>query len=131
MAVDLYSNITVTNAISPVSPAATGTITGVVIDTSTYRSNTFIYNAGLQSANVTAVTPVVLEGTTTSALTSVAAANLIGAETSLGGVLTTGSVGKIGYIGKKRYVQIKLVVAGAATGVYSATLLQGEPMKNP
>lgn len=133
MPVDTYSNLKFTNAISPVSPAATGTITGKVLDTSGYRSNTFLIHAGLQSASVTAVTPVILSGTATSSLASCAAAELIGTEaaaaTTLSGALTTGATAKIGYQGTDRYVRVDLVVAGAATGVYSSTLVQGTPIE--
>ena len=133
MAVDSYSRTTFTNAISPVSPSTTGTITGAVVDTAGYRSNTFLINAGLQSASVTTVTPVILSGTVTGTLTSCAANELIGTEAAaaaiLGATLTTGITAKIGYIGTDRYVRVDLGVAGAATGVYSAVLVQGDAIE--
>lgn len=133
MPVDTYSRVKFTNGISPVSPAATGTITGKVLDTSGYRSNTFVIHAGLQSASVTSVTPVVLSGTATSSLGSCAAAELIGTEAAaasgLAGALTTGTTEKIGYIGTDRYVRCDLTVAGAATGVYAVQLVQADAIE--
>lgn len=133
MAIDTYSRLKFTNAISPVSPAATGTITGKVLDTSGYRSNVFLVHAGLQSATVTGVTPVVLSGTATSSLASCSSSEIIGTEAAaasgLTGALTTGQTEKIGYIGTDRYARVDLIVEGAATGVYSATLVQGNPIE--
>ena len=133
MPIDKYSSVTYTNAISPHDIAATGTITGKVIDTAGYRSNTFIFHAGIQSVNVTTVTPVILSGSTTASLASCDAAELIGTEaaaaTILGATLTTGICAAIGYIGTDRYVRCDLTVAGAATGFYSAVLAQADAIK--
>ena len=133
MPIDKYSSVKYTNAISPVSPAATGTMTGKVCDTAGYRSNTFLINAGLQSVTVTTVTPVILSGSTTASLASCDAADLIGTEaaaaTILGATLTTGICAAIGYIGTDRYVRCDLTVVGAATGVYSAVLVQADAIK--
>ena len=44
MAHDLYNNVKATVGTAPVSPAATGTITGTVVDTSAFRTNTVYCN---------------------------------------------------------------------------------------
>ena len=133
MAKDLYNNIKVTRVISPVSPAATGTITGQVIDTSAYRSTVFTINAGLQTTTGITVTPVVLSGTATGSQASCAAAELLGTEAAaaLDGTAGANGVKKIGYVGMDRYVRCDLIVAGAATGIYSVTCQQSDAIKAP
>lgn len=133
MSQDLYSNVKVTRCISPVSPAATGTITGQVVDTSGYRSTTFVIAAGAQTTTGVTVTPVVLSGTATGSLASCAATEMIGTEAAaaLSGTAGASSQSKIGYIGSDRYVRCDLIVAAAATGVYSVVAVQGSPSKGP
>lgn len=133
MSQDLYSNVKVTRCISPISPAATGTITGQVVDTSGGRSTTFVIAAGAQTTTGVTVTPVVLSGTATGSLASCAAAELIGTEAAaaLSGTAGANSQSKIGYIGSDRYVRCDLVVAAAATGVYSVVAVQSHSMKGP
>lgn len=133
MAHDLYNNIKVSKVIAPVSPAATGTITGTVVDTSGYRTNTFIISAGAQTTTGITVTPVVKSGTATGSTASAAAAELIGTEAAaaLSGTAGASSSSKIGYIGTNRYITCDLVVTGAATGVYSVQLIQSDPIKAP
>ena len=132
MANDTKTGIKRTRVISPVSPAATGTISGQVVDTSGYRSNTFVIAAGAQTTTGITVTPVIKSGSATGSLTSVADANLIGTEAAaaLSGTAGANGVTTIGYIGSDRYITCNLVVTGAATGVYSVTLDQGA-MKKP
>jgi hypothetical protein len=133
MAHDLYNNIKVSKVTAPISPAATGTITGTVVDTSGFRTNTFIISAGAQTTTGITVTPIVKSGTATGSLTSAVAAELIGTEAAaaLDGTAGAGSNSKIGYIGTNRYVSCDLVVTGAATGVYSVQLIQSDPVKAP
>lgn len=133
MPIDSKNNFKVTKVIGPISPSATGTITGTVVDTATYRSNTFIIEAGLQTTTGITVTPVVLSGTATGSLASAADSTLIGTEAAAALSGTAGASGrkKIGYIGSNRYVRCDLIVTAAASGVYSVTLLQGDPIKSP
>jgi len=133
MPIDTKSNFKVTKVIGPLSPTTTGTMTGTVVDTATYRSNTFIVEAGLQTTTNITVTPVILSGTATDSLASCAAGELIGTEAAAALSGTAGASGrkKIGYIGSNRYVRADLIVTAAATGVYSVTLLQGDPIKGP
>lgn len=133
MARDLYSNIKTTRVISPISPAATGTITGQVVDTANFDSNTFVISAGAQTTTGITVTPVVLSGTATGSLASCADAELIGTEAAaaLSGTAGANSDSKIGYKGSDRYVRCDLIVTAAATGVYSVVAVQGHPRKGP
>lgn len=130
---DLYSNLHIAKVIAPVSPAATGTISGTAVDTQGYRSNLFVISAGAQTTTGITVTPVVKSGTATDALTSCAASELIGTEAAaaLDGTGGASSSSKIGYIGTDRYVSCDLIVTGAATGVYSVQCVQGDPIKSP
>ena len=133
MSHDMYSNIAISKVIAPISPTTTGTITGTVVDTSGFRSNTFIISAGAQTTAGITVTPVVLSGTATGSLASCAAAELIGTEAAaaLSGTAGAGASSKIGYIGADRYIRCDLIVTAAATGVYSVQLVQGDPIKAP
>lgn len=133
MARDLYSNIKVSKVTAPISPAATGTITGTVIDTSGFSSTTFVISAGAQTTTSITVTPVVKSGSATGSLASCAAAEMIGTEAgaALDGTAGAGSSSKIGYVGADRYVSCDLIVTGAATGVYSIQCIQANPMKGP
>lgn len=130
---DLYNNIKVTRAISPVSPSATGTITGQVVDTQAYRATMFTIAAGAQTTTGITVTPVVLSGSATGSLASCAASELLGTEAAaaLDGTAGANGVKKIGYIGVNRYVRCDLIVVVAATGVYSVVCSQGNAIKGP
>lgn len=133
MGIDSYSRTKVTPAFAVMVGAtggATGTITGAVIDTAGYRSNLYVQVAGLQSASVTSVTPVILSGTVTGTLTSCAAAELVGTEalaaaTFAGALTTPGAAGAVGYVGPSRYIRADVIVAGAATGLYGGVWIQG------
>lgn len=133
MANDLYNNVKVTRVISPVSPSATGTISGQVVDTAGFRSNTFVIAAGAQTTTGVTVTPIVKHGSATGSLTSAADANLLGTEAAaaLSGTSGANSQSKIGYIGSNRYISCDLAVANAATGVYSIVCVQSDPIKAP
>ena len=130
---DLYNDVKVSTVISPHSPAATGTISGTVIDTANFANITFTIASGLQTSTDVTVTPIIMSGTVTGTLTSAAAADIIGTEASaaLDGTAGASSVSKIGYKGVNRYVSCDLLVATAATGLYSVTALQGGARKKP
>lgn len=133
MSKDLYSDVKVTRVISPISPSATGTISGAVVDTSGYRSTTFVVAAGAQTTTGITVTPVVKSGTATGTLTSAADADILGTEAAaaLSGTAGANSQSKVGYTGSSRYVTCDLTVAGAATGVYSVVAVQSGAIKGP
>ena len=130
---DLYSNVNVEKGIAPISPAATGTITGTVIDTAGYRTHTFVCSAGAQTTTGITVTPVVLSGSATGSLASCSAAELIGTEAgaALSGTAGAGTCTRIGYQGADRYIRCDLIVTAAATGVYAVQCLQTDPIKGP
>lgn len=131
---DLHNNIKVTNAINPVSPAATGTITGDnIIDRANFSELEFVIQAGEQTTTSITVTPVVMSGDATGSLTSAADSELLGTESgaALDGTAGSDSNSRIGYVGSSRYVRVDLAVANAATGVYSAVAVQSGARKAP
>lgn len=131
---DLHNHIKVTNAIDPASPSATGTITGDnIIDRANYSNLEFIISAGAQTTAGITVTPVVMSGSATGSLTSAAASELLNTEASaaLDGTSGADSASKIGYKGSSRYVRLDLIVANAATGVYSAVAVQSGAREQP
>ena len=131
--IDLYSDVSVENAIDPISPSATGTMTGNVIDTNGKDSVTFVFLSGAQTTTSVTAVPIINEGSVTGTLTAVADANLIGTEADANLSGTAGAAGatKIGYKGNLRYVRGDLLVASAATGVYSAACILGSSRKKP
>lgn len=133
MAIDLYSNTKVSRVISPHSPAATGTISGQVIDAQGFRSTLFVIAAGAQTTTGITVTPVVKSGSATGSLASCDASELIGTEAgaALSGTAGANGVKRIGYVGTDRYVTCDLVVTAAATGLYSVTCIQSDAIKGP
>lgn len=130
---DLYNDVKVVQVIKPHSPAATGTISGAVVDTSGFDNVTFVIMSGLQTTTNLTVTPIVTEGTATDSLTSAANADLLGTEAAaaLSGTAGASGVSKIGYKGSKRYVTCDLAVANAATGLYSVSAVLGGAREKP
>ena len=130
---DLKNNIQLAVGTAPHSPAATGTITGTVIDTAGFASTTFILQSGAQTTTDITVTPVVMEGAVTGTLTSAANADLVGTEAAaaLDGTAGASSATMVGYIGALRYVRCDVIVTSAATGLYNVVCVQGSPMKAP
>lgn len=130
---DLHSNIKEARVISPISPAATGTITGQVVDTQGYDSVEFVIAAGAQTTTGITVTPVVKSGSATGSLASASASELSGTEAAaaLSGTAGSNNQARVGYVGADRYVSCDLAVAGAATGVYSVVAILGNPRVGP
>lgn len=130
---DIHNNIKYVVAVQPYDPAATGTKTGIVIDRRGFDSVEFIHAVGAIAATAFTATPVILEGTTTGTLTSVADGDLIGTETGarLSGTSADNKTGKIGYRGTKPYVRMDLIVAGAATGFHAGICALGGAAKGP
>lgn len=130
---DFHNNINPVRVISPVSPSATGTISGQVIDTANIGAIEFIISAGAQTTTSITVTPVIRSGTATGSLTSEADANLLGTEAgaALDGTGGANGVTRIGYHGSNRYVTCDLVVANAATGVYAVQAIKCGVRKAP
>lgn len=130
---DFHNGANDVRVISPHSPAATGTISGQVIDMSGYRAIEFTLAAGAQTTTGITVTPIVKSGSATGSLTSCADTVLLGTEAgaALSGTAGANGTSKIGYIGSDRYVTCDLVVTAAATGLYSITGMQYAAIKKP
>lgn len=130
---DLHNNINPVRVISPQSPSATGTMSGQVIDTANIGAIEFIISSGAQTTTDLTVTPVIKSGTATGSLTSESDANLLGTEAgaALDGTAGANSVSRIGYKGSNRYVTCDLVVANAATGLYSVQAVKAGVRKAP
>ena len=130
---DLYNEVKVSTVIRPHSPSATGTISGLVIDTAGFSATTFVLEAGNQTTANLTVTPIIKSGSATDALTSCADTVLLGTETAgnLSGTAGQNEVRKIGYIGSDRYVTCDLAVVNAATGTYAVQAVQSSSRKQP
>lgn len=130
---DLKSNVGVARVISPISPSATGVITGQVVDTKDCNGVLFVLMNGASTTNTIAITPTVYSGTATDSLASAAAAELIGTEAAaaFGGDADANTQSTIGYIGSNRYVRVDLLVAAAATGVHAVAAIKFGVRKAP
>lgn len=135
---DLHNNIKVARVISPISPAATGVISGQVVDLNGFEQVEFIIAAGAQTTTGIGVVPIIKAGAATGSLASAADSTLLGsvatgqeAAANLSGVAGANSQKKIGYKGSSRYATCDLAVTGAATGVYSVTAVLSGARKAP
>jgi hypothetical protein len=137
---DLHNNVVTRRVISPVAVGTTGTgKTGKVIDRQGFDGVEFVIDYGTVTATNGTIIPTVLEGDVTSALTSVADADLIptvageaSAALPVQATARTSGVGKnittkLGYKGKKRYVTVKLVPTVTAGPPISVTALLFNP----
>lgn len=133
MAQDLYNNVKAVKVIAPISPSATGAVSGAVIDRAGFNSVTFFIANGAVSATGFVMTPTVKSGSATGSLSAVADADLIGTEAGavISGGASDGQIAKIGYVGMDRYVTVDLNVAGTATGVHAVMAVLGDPIKAP
>lgn len=136
---DLHNNIDAVRVVGPVAIGANATVTGKIIDRKGFGTVEFITSYGAIVTTGTVVTPVVKEGDTTGAMTSVADSNLIGTEAlaaRLGGATTSGigaNVSKrVGYKGSKRYVSCDMVKSGTTSvGCMAVSAILGSPEKAP
>lgn len=130
---DLHNNIKRVRVISPISPAATGTISGQPVDLTGYQGCEFLIDAGAQTTTGITVTPVVKAGAATGSMAAAADADLLGTEAAaaLDGTAGANSGSKIGYKGIAKYATVDLAVAGAATGTYSVVAVLSGPRKAP
>lgn len=125
---DLHNNCRVLRALGPVAMTTAAGLAGKIIDRKGYGGVEFVVTYGTVTATNATIAIVVKEGTTSSALTSVADADLLGTEALAGlpaqASSRTSGTGKfvatrVGYKGKKRYVQASV---GALT-VTAATII--------
>lgn len=137
---DIHNNIDVIRSISPIAIGTTGTgQTGKIVDRAGYEGVEFILSYGTITATNATITPVVKEGDTTGAMTSVANDDLIGTEAAAGIAATTPRTSgvsknvtkRLGYIGTKRYVQVNLSSTITAGTLVAADVLLGMPRNAP
>ena len=128
---DMHNNIKVVSVVAPISPAATGTITGAVVDRANFASVEFLIASGAMVTTGFTLTPIVKSGSATGSLSAVADSNLIGTEADAAFAGTETGIKKIGYKGNDRYVSCDLVAAASATGVHAASVVLGDPRKAP
>jgi hypothetical protein len=128
MKTDLHNNVSIQRVISPVAIGTTGTgQTGKIIDRLGYGAVEFALAFGTITATNAVFTATMKEGDATSAMTSVADADLLGLEANCvpaTGTRTSGTTKnvtkRIGYKGIKRYVQMNLkstVTAGTPVAI--------------
>lgn len=137
---DLYSNVNIIRAISPVAIGTTGTgKTSNPIDLAGYDSAVVEVSYGTVTATNAVFTTLLTEcATTGGTFTSVADADLIGTELDAGLAAATRTSGtsknvtkRLGYKGSKRYIKVKVsstITAGTPIGV---NVLRGNPLHAP
>ncbi len=134
---DLYNNIEVRRALSPVAVAITDDTvqTSEIIDMRGWKSMVFvILTGGLVDAN--AVYAVLIEDGDDSGLSdnvAVVDAELLGTELLIGfDFADDDDVRKIGYTGEKRYVRMKITPSGnSGDAPLAAIAVMGDPDDRP
>lgn len=130
---DLHNVCRTKEALAPAALTTVAGRTGKIIDTQGYGGVEFLLNFGAVTATNATITPVLLEGSVTGTMTSVADADMLGTEllASLPAQATsrTSGIGKnvttrLGYKGNKRYVQLSI----ASSTVTAATILSAVAM---
>jgi hypothetical protein len=138
MSGDLHNNVLAVRGCAPVAIGTTGTgQVGKIIDRLGYGGVEFIIGYGSITATTAVFTVTVKEGDATSAMTSVADADLLGTEAAAGVGATatrTSAVSKnvfkrIGYSGVKRYVQCSVKSTTTAVPPVSVAALLGKPSR--
>lgn len=137
---DLYNNVLVKHALAPAAVGTTGTgRSSDIIDRRGYGGLMWVIHFGAATTTGYSAAVTVLSGNATGSLTSVADADLLpieNGESSAGlaaqASARTSGTGKnvakaLGYRGDDRYVQIKVVPAGAATGIVGVTAILHNP----
>ena len=121
---DLHDSIRTKTAIKAGANASAAGQAGKIIDRQGYGGVEFIFNYGEITATDATITVVLKEGTATSALTSVADADMLGTELLAGvaAAVRTSGVSKnvtkrLGYVGQKRYVQASIAAATVSAAV--------------
>ncbi len=132
---DLYSNISVQRAISPVSVADNTAQVSQIIDRAGYDSLVFAISTG-SIADADATFTVLVEDGDNSALSdnaAVADAELNGTESAAGFQFDDDNeTRKIGYVGAKRYVRLTITPANnASAALISAVAILSNPQQSP
>lgn len=139
MKADLHDNVSIQRVISPVAIGTTGTgQTGKIIDRQGYGGVEFDVAYGTITATNAVYTLTIKEGDVTSAMTSVADADLLGLEANAvpaTGTRTSGSTKnvtkRIGYKGIKRYVQANLKSTATAGTLVAVNAILHKPELAP
>jgi len=125
--------------IAPIAVGTTGTgQVGRVIDRRGYRGVNLVFGYGSITATSSTFTVVIKEGSVTSAMTSVADADLIGTEAlaGLGAAVRTDFVGdrvfrRVSYIGMRRYVSANIISTVTAGAPVSCVAVLTDPEQAP
>lgn len=132
---DLYNNIAVRRAISPVSVADTTAQVSQIIDLAGFESMAFLINIGSVADADATFTVLMQEGDESdlSDAASVADADLLGTEAAAAFQFDDDNeVRKIGYKGSKRYVRLTITpVNNASAALISAVAVLGHPHNAP
>ncbi|ABM93501.1 hypothetical protein Mpe_A0539 [Methylibium petroleiphilum PM1] len=132
---DMYNNVDVRRAISPVSVSDNTQIVSQVIDMLGYRSLTFCIAIG-SVADADAVFTVLLENSATSDMSTaydVYDKDMIGTEFLASFRYDSDNqVRKLGYTGGERYVRMTIIPSGnASAALISAVAVLGHPVQCP
>lgn len=134
-AADLYSNVKVLRAISPITVSNNDNTDSQIIDRLGYQSLTFVISVATVADSDATFTPSLIAGDN-SALSdgaTVAAGSILGTVASATFTIAdNNAVYKLGYTGPKRYVRLRITPAsntGAAT--FSAVSILGHPKRGP
>jgi hypothetical protein len=140
---DLHDSIRVVRTISPQNVGTTGTgQTGKVVDRAGAQAVELVVGYGSVTATNATITPTLMEGDATGAMTSVADSNMIpnASGESLAAIaaaaVRTSGVSKnvthrIGYIGTKRYVSANVKSTVTAGTPVHAEFILGSPNNAP
>ena len=137
---DLHSNMRTKTALAPAAGTTVAGRTGKVIDRQGYGGVEFVIAYGSVTATNATIVPTLTEGTTSSAFTSVADADLVGTEALAAlpaqATARTSGTGKnvttrLGYRGNKRYLQLKYVATVTAATIVGAVAVLHSPSLAP
>lgn len=136
MSGDIHNNVLAVRGVAPVAIGTTGTgQVGKIVDRQGFGGVEFLIAYGTVTATNAVYTVTVKEGDATSAMTSVADADLLGTESAAGvgatatrtSAVSKNVVKRIGYSGVKRYVQCGVKSTVTATTPVSVVALLGKP----
>ena len=134
-AADLYSNIKVGRAISPVTVSNNDNTDSQIIDTLGYKSLTFVINTTTIADTDATFTPSLIAGDDSglSDGATVAAGSILGTIASATFTIAdNNSVFKLGYTGPKRYVRLRITPASnTGAALFSAISILGHPRRGP
>jgi hypothetical protein len=137
---DVHNNVSIKRSISPAVIGTTGIgRTGKPVDAGNFGGVEVIFSFGSVTATGAIFSPVVLEGDVSSAMTPVAATDLLGSVINAGIAATptrTSGVSmnvtkRVGYIGQRRWVSAAISSTITAATLISADVLLTRPRSAP